>query len=266
MKTGYHVIYARDFFDGIDDAQSNGFDFAQFDLGVPKFFLNDLTDSALREIRDYAADKNVQITFHAPGDNVSLFCDYSIIRGAILDEFTQILDKANTLNARHVTFHAGIYPRFRKSGTKTFDLNADHYGQVLYDNLAHLTARCGGVLVCLENYQWDGVTRQAVTRLIDDKNALYLTLDTAKLYKDRSAAELNGDDLALFVKYRDRIREMHIHDMNRDFGSHQTVGTGAVDFSMFRQFLSEQVYLNFEVRPVEAAKTSKDRLLEMWDI
>ena len=43
MKTGYHAIYSNNFFEGIDDAQENGFNFVQFDLGIPKFFLNDLT-------------------------------------------------------------------------------------------------------------------------------------------------------------------------------------------------------------------------------
>jgi hypothetical protein len=46
MKTGYHAIYDQDYFEAIDYAGKNNFDFVQFDLGVPKFFLDSLSDKA----------------------------------------------------------------------------------------------------------------------------------------------------------------------------------------------------------------------------
>ena len=95
MKTGYHAVYPDSFFGGITDARKYGFDFVQFDLGVPTFFLDGLTKEDLREIKSYAGDNGVEITFHAPGDNVSLFCDYPLIRKGILDEFKLILEKAD---------------------------------------------------------------------------------------------------------------------------------------------------------------------------
>lgn len=262
MKTGYHAVYARDFFDGIDDAGKYGFNFVQFDLGVPAFFLNNLDTRQLIAVRDYAKDRNVEITFHSPGDNVSLFCDYPIIRKGILDEFRLILDKANVLNARHVTFHAGIYPSFKKSASETYDLNTAYYEEVFYDNMKCLTDDCGDVLVCIENYQLCDNTRRAIKKLIDGGHPLYLTLDTAKLYNRDFV--INKDDKDFYVQYRDYIRELHIHDMNREFGSHQVVGTGMVDFMFFRQFVNSNVYANFEVRPVGAAKQSKDVLARMW--
>jgi len=264
MKTGYHAVYSKDFFDGIDDARKYGFDFVQFDLGVPKFFLNKLTDEKLKDIATYADDKGITITFHAPGDNVGLFCDYPIIRKGILDEFSLILEKANKLNARHITFHAGNYSQFKKSGTKSNELNTSYYEQILYDNIKHLIDRCGNVLICMENFMWNKVSLKVIKRLIDDGNALYLTIDIAKLYNDVTATSIIKNDYDLFVQYKDYIREMHIHDMNEEFKSHQTVGTGAIDFQLFKTFLNNNVYLNFEVRPVEAAKTSKDNLARIW--
>jgi len=262
MKTGYHAVYAKDYFDGIAAARNNGFDFVQFDLGVPKYFLNDLSDDQLREIRKYAENKNIQITFHAPGDNVSLFCDYPLIRKGILDEFKLILEKANILNARHVTVHTGHYPQFKKSGMKTDDSYSPHYEQVLYDNIKCLTDHGGGVLVCVENCGLNEIKRQVIGRLIEDGHPLFLTLDTAKLYG--GTPEIIRGDYDLFVRYKDRIREMHIHDMNSEFGSHQIVGTGHVDFKLLQAFYNKNVYVNFEVRPVESAKISKDNLLKIW--
>ena len=40
MKTRYHAVYPSNFYKGIDDACKNGFDFVQFDLGVPRFFVD----------------------------------------------------------------------------------------------------------------------------------------------------------------------------------------------------------------------------------
>lgn len=262
MISGYHAVYAKDYFDGIDAAKENGFDFVQFDLGVTRFFLNDLSDGELKNIRKYAEDKSVRITFHMPGDNVSLFCDYPFIRRGILDEFRYILDKANILNARHVTVHAGAYPQFKKTASKSDDSYSAYYEDVFYDNVKCLTDNCGDVLVCMENYGLNENKLRVLKTFIDDKNPIYLTLDTAKMYT--AAGQLIEADYAFFDEYRSRIREIHIHDMNREFGSHQTVGTGTVDFGLFKPFYNENIYVNFEVRPVEAAKISKDNLCKIW--
>lgn len=262
MKTGCHAVYARDYFDGIDAAKANGFDFAQFDLGVPEFFLDDLTADDLARIRAYAEDKEIAITFHAPGDNVSLFCDYPLIRQGILDQFKLLLEKANLLNARHMTFHTGDYPRFRKVGEAADDSHIEYYETVLYENLKALTEHSGGVLVCVENYQWNSVSRDAIRRLIGDTGKLFLTLDTGKAYKNGALIQ---DDLLFFEENKPLIREMHIHDINQN-GSHEAVGSGTVDFTRFKPFVTEDVWVNFEVRPVAAAKISKDKLLEMWRI
>ncbi len=262
MKTGYHAVYAKDYFDGIDAAKNNGFDFVQFELGVPKFFLNDVSDNELKQIRDYAKDNNIQITFHAPGDNVSLFCDYPCIRKGILDECKIILDKANILNARHITFHAGVYSQFKKSGCKADDFYSAHYEEVFYENLKYLTDHGSNVLICMENFMFNAIIRKVTKKLITEKEPLYLTLDTAKLYSGYT--EMIKEDFAFYSELKDYIREIHIHDANKEFGQHQIVGTGMVDFKFFRQFYNENVYVNFEVRPVESAKISKDNLLEIW--
>ena len=66
LKTGYHAVYAESYFSGIDDAKKYGFDFAQFDLGVPAYFLDELTKEKLLEIKIYAEDSGVEVTFHSP--------------------------------------------------------------------------------------------------------------------------------------------------------------------------------------------------------
>ncbi|MCL2775384.1 MAG: sugar phosphate isomerase/epimerase [Oscillospiraceae bacterium] len=262
MKTGYHAVYSNSFFDGIDDAYKYGFDFVQFELGVSKFFLENLTTSDLKKIKMYAKDKNIEITFHSPGDNVSLFCDPPLIRKGILDECKLILEKANILNARHITFHAGIYSQFKKSGDKQDYSNLSYYEDILYENIKFLLSNCGDILICVENYLLNQTIRNVVKKLIDEKTPLFLTLDVAKMY---NGIDIIQDDYNLFVEYKDYIREMHIHDRNKEYGSHQTVGTGTVDFKLFQKFYNEKVYVNFEVRPVELASLSKDNLIKIWE-
>ena len=260
---GYHAVYPINYYEGIDDAYKNGFNFAQFDLGVPRFFLDNLTNDELKNIRDYASNKNIEITFHSPDDNVSLMCDYPLIQKGILDEFKLILEKADLMNARHMTFHAGNYPQFKKSGCKVDSSYTDYYAEVFYDNLKALTDNCKNVLVCIENLGLDDIKRKVIKQFFKEKSHLYLTLDTAKMYSRNG--ELNQQDFDFFSEHKNYIREMHIHDMNKEFGGHQIVGNGLVDFSIFKQFVNNDVYVNFEVRPVEAAKQSKDAIELMWN-
>jgi len=249
MKTGCHVVYARDYFQGIDDARKYGFDFAQFELGVPAYYLDGLSSAQLKTILDYAEDKSVELTFHAPGDNVSLFADYPCVRKGNLEQFKRILEQANALKARHMTVHAGDTSAFKKSGQRSGDdflrAHAKYYEDVLCENLSEVIANAGDVRICLENYRFNEIIMRAAQRLIGEGRGLCLTLDIAKPY-----------DLEFYLKNKNAIREMHIHDIN-EYGSHQTVGTGSINFAFFKQFYGPEVYLNFEVRPVEEAAKSK---------
>ena len=62
-----------------------------------------------------------------------------------------------------------------------------------------------------------------------------------------------------YSQHKDKIKEMHIHDFNKEFGGHQIVGTGFIDFHRFKTFVNNNVFLNFEVRQIEAAKQSKEK-------
>ncbi len=262
IKTGYHSVYSETYFKGINDAKKYGFDFAQFDLGVPAYFLDELTNDKLLEIKRYADNSEVEVTFHSPADNTSLFSDYPLIRRGIIDEFKLILEKANVIGARHITFHTGVYPKFKKSGEKAEPFYAEHYEKILYENLKELINASGNVLVCVENYSLDDVARRVMQRLIDENEKLYLTLDIAKMYLSNN--KINEDDFKFFKKNKDSVREIHIHDKNDQFGSHQKVGDGYVDFLLFKPFFNQNTYLNFEVRPVELAKQSQDNLFKIF--
>ena len=104
---------------------------------------------------------------------------------------------------------------------------------------------------------------EVLASLIGGGNPLYLTLDTAKAYTrdgrpDRAVLRFMAD-------HRERVREVHIHDIHPAYGGHQIVGDGIVDFRLFEDFLfQDAVYMNFEVRPAQAAYQAKQRLLELF--
>jgi sugar phosphate isomerase/epimerase len=264
MITGYHAVYENNYFEGIDNASTYGFEFVQFDLGIPKFFLDDLSVKDLTKISDYAREKNVIITFHAPGDNVSLFCDYPLIRDGIIKQFKMIIEKANILKARHITIHTGAYPMFKKSGIKSDDYTSeykDYYENILYENLMELIINKANTLICLENYYFNTLTINVAKKIINNGYSLDLTLDIAKIYTKNF--QINKEVFDFYTKYKGYVRELHIHDMNEQFGSHQILGTGIVDLAMFKEFIqNDNTFINFEIRPIEAAIISKEAFFQ----
>jgi sugar phosphate isomerase/epimerase len=263
MKYGYHAVYDANYFNAIDYAARVGFDFVQFDLGVPTFFLDKLSDSTLQMIREHATAKGVEITFHAPGDNVSLFADYPLIRKGILDQFELILRKANVLRARHVTMHLGDYPQFKEVRTQPRDAKGQfshHYETVLYENLTALLAVRGEVLLCVENYNLDALKLRVLAKLLQHDSGLSLALDIPKLYNRK--LEQDEKVTAFMRAYANSIKEIHVHDLHRELGSHQVVGEGELDFRQYRELLAkEDQYITFEVRPRDKALVAKERLI-----
>ena len=264
MKTGYHAVYEKDYFEAIDIAKANGFEFVQFDLGVPTFFLDNLKDNDLYEIKNYSKAKGIQLSFHAPGDNVSLFCDYPKINKGNRDQFLSIIEKANRLEARHVTFHTGRYPEFKKSNCMRDDFSlqfADYYAEVLFENILELLRYTNTTFVCFENCGFNSLIMDVLTALIKDNKSLYLAFDIAKAYIKNFELD---QEVFQFMKINiDRVREVHIHDYNKKYGKHQIVGDGIIDFTLFKDFLFvDDIFMNFEVRPMLAAKVSKQRLFK----
>ena len=84
------------------------------------------------------------------------------------------------------------------------------------------------------NDSFDDIARHVIQRLIDEKEKLYLTLNTAKMYiSDNKIIE---DVFGFFEKNMYHIGEIHIYDKNDRFGSHQSVCDKYVYFSLFKPF------------------------------
>ncbi len=100
-------------------------------------------------------------------------------------------------------------------------------------------------------------------KLINNSYSLFLTLDTAKMYSKNF--QLDKEVFDFYKEYIYFVRELHIHDCNERFGSHQIVGTGIVDFALFKEFIQkDNTYINFEIRPLESATITKEILIQQF--
>ena len=163
---GYHAVFDPNYRDALLYASANGFSYVAFDLNVPRFFLQDLSAAETAEIAGLARDLGVGISFHAPGDNISLFTDYPEIRRGILAHFAFIAERANSMGAARLTVPPGFRPSFRKHGEKGEDYQSEYeayYGGVFRENPRFLAGL--PLAVCVENQPLDAVAAEALEAL-----------------------------------------------------------------------------------------------------
>ncbi len=93
---------------------------------------------------------------------------------------------------------------------------------------------------------------------------LFLTWDIAKTYDRKLNCNHEVEDY--MYKNVDRIKEIHAHDAIKDFRSHQTIGSGNIDFSKYYDiFMLPDVSVTIEVRPREEATASRIALLNILE-
>ena len=264
MYIGFHAVYEPGYIEAMRYAASNGFDYVQFDLNVPTYYLDELQDNDLWDLRQVSEELGVSISFHAPADSFSLYADFPGIRDAIIEHLEMIIRKAKLLKARHLTVHTQSYPSFRKT-TDAFDQFERDYGsyycRVLRENLCRLAAVAGReLLLCVENFQWTVLGMRVLEQIVADGIPVYLAWDFAKSHG-------KPDTQGFMWKHADRIREVHLHDCIRGGRSHLTIGDGELDFSPFKALIQrEDVAATVEVRPKEKALESKEKILGMSGI
>ena len=256
---GYHAVYESNFASAINAAYNNGFQYVQFDLNVPGFYIDKLSRHQLNDIRSLAVDLGTEISFHAPGDNVSLFADYPPIRKGITDHFKRILQRANDLDAHHLTVHPLNPPSFRRADTLEDGFQNEHHDyfkQVLKENLTQLANSAGDVLIMVENCHLGPIANIALHELLKEEIDVYLTLDCAKMHTKQLT--MDNDQLFFYKSHKNRIRELHLHDSDGKGKTHLAPERGSLDFdTLFENFYNEDQRLTIEVRPVLEAARAK---------
>ena len=264
---GVHSVYESDIRSGIRAVARAGFQYVQFDLNVPTFFLDKLSRRDLREIRALADDSGVRLSFHAPGESVGMYTDFPLLRRGLLDQMKLILDRAGQLNAHHVVFHLLRPPAFLRADTRLDEIQTrfrDHYKAVLKENLTELANSGGTVIVTVENCHLESIAIESLDEMFQQGTDLFLSLDWAKLH--RADGSRDDDQYRFFQRHSPRIREIHLHDMDMAGTQHLAVGEGRLDFGLlFSQFYDGSQWLTLEVRPLEEAARSKAALMTLLE-
>ncbi len=218
----------------------------------------------MKKFESILKKNKIGIVFHAPGDNISLFSDYPLIREGIMKHFTEIVNAAEEIGARHITLHPGVYPAFKKANSGKDDFSkeyADYFSQVFYENILSLQENTKNTMLCIENYNFTDITMNVLDRILNDV-PVFLTWDIAKTYDNQLNCNKQVEEFML--KNRNKIREIHAHDIIKGFRSHQTVTTGNIDFLKYHDiFMQPDIAITIEVRPREEATISKERLIEI---
>jgi sugar phosphate isomerase/epimerase len=266
MKCGFHSIYEENYFEAIDKAVDHGFDFVQFDAAVPVFHPENLSVSELHDIRKYSEDKDIRLTFHGPCDALDFFYDQTHIRKGITEYYKRLIENISFLNARHLTVHMGDYPKFGISGgghEKFLEKYGSYFRDVFIENLGTIVAYNSKINICVENCGFDSFKMAILQEMIDKDINIKLTIDIAKAYNTNGM--IKSDTMDFFIHNITHVREVHIHDFVFQKGSHQVIGTGFVDCAEFRDFLfKDDIWMNHEVRPFEAAVESRSNLYKVF--
>jgi sugar phosphate isomerase/epimerase len=262
MFVGYQAVYDQSYKDAIDYAAQSGFDYVQFNLRVPRFYLDKMSKSQIIELRDRARDRGVGLALLAMGEDMSLYSDHSPIRKGILEYLTAVVEKAEMLEARHLTVRLADHPTFKKATASTGDFAleyGEYYGRVLHENLSQLAAATGGVMLCVAASSMSTVAKATLDRMFKEASPIYLVWDIASIYKDGAAEKYLSERVS-------HVRELHIYDLAKGSKSNQIVGDGAIDFYRFRHLFSyPNIATTILVRPRENAETSRKRLIRILE-
>lgn len=270
----YHVIYDDSLEDAVRYAAENDWTSIVPDIGVPAFSPDLISSDERTELRELSRDLSIGWSFHAAGDDVSLFSTYPPIRAGILQFFKQTINLAREISTgpTNVVIHAGAPPKFKKARNKPDDFSVIHqetYAQTLRYNLTELIEHAfPHIKIAIENTGWTPLVRDIIRQLLP--KGLKICLDIPKLYGP--GFKIIEEDWKFIQEHKGFIEVVHIHDVDPTLGSHQVVGEGVVDFERFLRFLGElpkKLHYVFEVRPREAAHESLEkigRLLEVLNL
>jgi len=263
-RFGYHVVYDVDIYDAIDFASAHGFGYIVPDLMIPRFFPERFGKQDRRRIREYAASRNVSVSFHGPSDYLSLASLYPEVRKAVLDRMKLCLDFAQDVEADRFTIHIDPPFDFVFAGRKGTYLK-DHwlvYEDALKQSLLELAEHSRGeVLVCVENDQLSRMAMAVLDELLQT-GKLFLTWDIPKSHTNTGEPIAEVEDF--LMRHLEKIKECHLHGQKPGKYSHDIIGVGKIDFSRYLRILVPQdVHFTLEIRPREDALKSLETLKEM---
>ncbi len=229
-------------------ASINGFDHVELLMDHPYYAL-DFTGYA--EILEIKESYDLDVLIHAPANSVNFLSISRVIRKASYTELERVMEFAERCGAELVTVHLGWNPGFITARGFVFqpELYEKHNYRVLTEEF-YSFARYYGELLAIENTISTGVSVERALEFIIENTDISLTFDVGhnNIYKNE-----------LFIRYFDRVKNVHLHDNDGKRDMHSTLGKGNADFSVLKNYRN---YATLEVRDERAILESRDWLLK----
>ncbi|MCK4308276.1 sugar phosphate isomerase/epimerase [candidate division WOR-3 bacterium] len=271
-KIGYQALFDfEDAFHAVEFGIEKGFQCVELNQTATNFSPEKYSPVQRKRLKNY----EFPILIHAPQD-VSLFNLNKKALDGTIAQLYEIIDFAHEISARTITLHLGSTFPISTGGKMlwTHHIMPQEFARVLEYALLKLIEYANHrVFLCVENtsgFRYK-ISQPIVAKLLSTQD-LHLTWDightnTLKSHKDLVSKPQEICPLPFhtnrekeekfFLKFLNKVREVHLHDNNGDWDEHGIIGTGTVDFKHYFEILKPiDPYFILEVRPKERALES----------
>jgi len=250
MKLGIQPDIEHKPKEAFEFAARNNFTHVELLMDHPYYSLENLSYAEVLELK---GSYDVEVLLHAPATSTNFISVSKIMRKASYAELERTMKFAEKCDAKLVTVHIGWNPGFITARGFVFqpELYAKHNYEVLTTEF-YTFANYYGELLAIENtIKLDEYLTRAIEFLLENTD-VSLTFDIGH----HNAK--GGHDV--FLKYFDRVRNIHLHDNDGKADLHLPLGKGCADLSIIAGY---DGYATIEVRDEKAILETK-AYLEEW--
>ena len=233
-------------------AKEHGFDHVEILMDHPLYSIENLSPAEVLEMKECY---ELEVLLHAPATSTNFLSISDVMRKASYEELCRTIRFAEKCDAKLVTFHIGWNPGFITAKGFVFprELYRDHNYRVLTKEMYSFLKKVDAEILALENtIPLDESLRSAIEFLIENTD-VSLTFDIGHYFCK------GGHDV--FLKYFERVKNVHLHDNDLKNDLHLALGEGKVDLSIIPK--NYKGYMTIECRDVEAIIKSKE-FIERW--
>ncbi len=283
-KLGYQALFDfEDAFRAIEFGIEKGFQCVELNQTAPNFSPEKYSPIQRKRLKNY----EFPILIHAP-QNISLFNLSKKALDGTLEQIYEIIDFAQEISARTITLHLGSAFLISIGGKMlwTHHIMSQKFASTLEYALLKLIEYANQkVFLCIENtsgFRYE-ISQSIMTKLLSTQN-VHLTWDighthilknkqsvsnannSTKVYSPASSIKREEEE-KFFLKFLNKVREVHLHDNNGIWDEHGIIGTGTIDFKHYFEMLkSIDPYFILEIRPKERALESLHILKNLLQI
>ncbi len=237
--------------DAFEFAASEGFTHVEILMDHPLYSMENLSYTELLELKE---SYEIDLLIHAPANSMNFLSISQSMRMASYEELRRVIQYAEKCEASVVTFHIGWNPGFITAKGFVFpeELYDRHNYRVIKEELRPFIKELNCEFLALENTISLNESLKRGIELLFESTDLKITFDIGH-YNCR-----RGHDL--FLKYFDRVVNVHAHDNDGTGDMHLALGEGNVNLEILRGYNG---YITIEVREREAIIKSKKYILNV---